>query len=215
MSSRESIFRLPRLVGVPRRHLSTILVFGVAFVLGAAPFLGAKKIPGFVPLISVFGVEHRELLLPVSSFLMGLVALAIQFYAGESIASQSVRRSFGLLLLVVAAGTLGLVYLYAEKVVKVEGFDEPFVIGWARYSDCPCPRGNNGECIAGLAQNVDDCWRGVGQVKLALYLCYLVAIEGFVTLCGLLVLQRPKRRTRRRAAAAATPPEKQPAETSD
>lgn len=185
-------FKLPRLSrGVPSRHVNTILIFGVAAVLGAAPFLGAQRIPGFAPLISVFGEEHRQLLLPVSSFLMGVIALAIQFYAGESIARQSIRRSFGMLLLVVAAGTIGLLVLYVSYVVKVPEIEVPSVVGWSLRPNC-CPPGSREDCIAGLAQDVEVCWSGVGQVKLALYLCYLVAIEGFVTLCGLLVI-RPRR----------------------
>ena len=188
--------------GISRRLLSTILGFGVAFALGAAPFLGAKRIPGFEPLIAIFPEQHRNLLLPFSSLLMGIVALAIQFFAKERINRRSLRKGFVPILLVVVIGALALLILYTSYVVAVPnrmaGGNDLFIIGWSRLPSCNECR-SDVDCIEGSAQDLESCWTGINQVKLALFLSYLIAIEGFAVLAGLLVLQQEEIRNQRPA----------------
>lgn len=193
--------RLP--TDLSRRFVSAILGFGVAVALFAGLFLGAKRIPGFEPLIAVFPQEHQSLLLPISSILIGLVALSVQFYAGEAIARKSIRKGFGLILLIVLAGTLALLVLYVGFVKKVPnnltGLDEVVVIGWSRLSTCNCPP-SDVACIGGLTFDLGSCWSeaSIAQVKLSLFLSYLVAVEGFAILAGLWVLQGEKSRPQAR-----------------
>lgn len=187
--------------GTSRRLVSMILGFGVGVGLAAALFLGAKRIPGFEPLIAIFPEEHQTLLIPFSSLLIGLVALAIEFYAGEAIARRSIRKSFGMLLLIVITSILTLLVTYVLFVRKVynpivEAY-EMEIIGWSRLPPpfCNCPPGNDVECIEGISYNIETCWSGrsIIMVKLALFFSYLIAIEGFAVLAGLLVLRPPKR----------------------
>lgn len=199
MTSRAPVLKLPRLSGVPRRQLNAILLFGVAFVIGAAPFLGAKRIPGFAPLISVFPERFHTILIPISGILFSVVALAVRFFSDEALTRRGVRRIFTILCVVVAAAAIGLLALWVAYVHEVAELGKTFVIGWSQRPGCTCPPGDVADCILGVAQEVDACWRGVFQVKLALFLCYLVAVEGFGVLAGLLVI-RPDRRSSEKPA---------------
>lgn len=204
--------------GISSRLLSNILGFGVAFALGAAPFLGAKRIPGFEPLIAIFPEKYRNLLIAFSSLLMGAVALAVQFFAGKAITRHGLKRGFVPVLLVMVAGVLALLILYVSYVVAIPnpvfGGDDLYIIGWSRLPSCKC--GSDADCIEGFAQDLASCWRGITQVKLALFFSYLIAIEGFAVLAGLLTLQqekiRPPRRTapRKRTKSKRAPEEPKP-----
>lgn len=205
---------IPLPTGLPRKFLSELLVFGVACALSAAPFLGAKRIPWFEPLISIFPEEQRSLLIPVSSLLIGLVALAIQFYAGEAISRRSIRKGFPLILLIVLISIVSLLTLYVSYVVRLQvNVDEEvvvqrFVIGWYRLPTCKC--GSDLDCIIGASQAIEKCWseRSITQVKLALFLSYLIAIEGFAVLVGLLVLRGEKIRQQKIQKRSARQPKK-------
>jgi hypothetical protein len=190
--------RLP--AGEARRFVSALLGFGVAVGLFAAPFLGAKRIPGFEPLIAVFPEEHRKLLIPVSTLLIGLVTLALQFYAGEAIARRNIRKGFLALSFVVVASIVALLVLYTGFVVQdVGGYGKSYVIGWTRLPlpGCQCPpSANDRDCIEGLAFRLGSCWSdgSVFGVKVSLFLSYLISIEGFAGLVALLVLGQKRAR---------------------
>lgn len=193
-----------------RRFVSAILGFGVAVALFTGLFLGAKRIPGFEPLIAIFPQEHQNLLLPISSILIGFVAISVQFYAGERIARRSVRKGFGMILLIVVTATIALLALYVAYVVKIPnnltGQDEVVVIGWSRLSTCECPPTvEDKDCIAGLTFDIGSCWSSssINGVKLSLFLSYLIAVEGFAVLAGLLVLQPKARPSRTRRSKGA------------
>lgn len=186
--------RLPG--GEVRSIVSTVLGFGISVALFLAPFLGKKSIPGFEPLIAVFPEEHKKLLIPVSSLLIGVVALVVQFYAGEFIARQRIRRGFFVLSLIVVAGLVALLILYSGF---VNVWEEPpgavVIVGWSRLPGCGCPPGNTKQCIEGLAfVDLGSCWSEGSRlgVRISIFLSYLVSIEGFAGLAGLYVLQRKK-----------------------
>ena len=221
---------LLHLTGVPRRLASAILGSGVVVALFVAPFLGSRRIRGFEPLLSLFREDQQALPLAIATFFIGLVALAIQFFATESIARRSILRRFKLLLPAVAAGPLVLAILYLWHVAWVdvpigEGVfrKQSFVVGWSRLTSCEClDTESNAKCIEGLSYDEADfgsCWSegSILQVKLALLLLYLVAIEGFGILAGLLVLKpprkkrTPRKRKRRKPAAPVTPGKTPPA----
>lgn len=179
--------------------------FGVAVATGAAVFLGMSRVPLFSPLLDAIPEELRELLLPLSSFLMGLVALAVQFYAGERIVRSRLRRRFtaGLLLLLVGlvallGFTLALVKEVPLPVVLEDGRPAVmvFIAGLWRKADCQCGSVSLESCMEGLAYDVSGCWSGASIVlaKLSLALSYLALIGGFGALVGLLLLQETARR---------------------
>ena len=73
-----------------QRYVRYVVGFGVAVGVGLAPFLG--KVPGLDVLARLFPPDLKSTLIPFSAFLMGLIAVAIQYYSAESI-SRPVLRS--------------------------------------------------------------------------------------------------------------------------
>jgi hypothetical protein len=197
------------LPGAARRLVGLLLALGVGVGAGLAPLLGMKKIPYFSALVELLPPQLEEYVIPASAFLMGLVAVAVQFSFGEVIARKSLRRRFFVAFLAVLLGFLALVTLRSSYVKSVPDWNEPVVIGWSRlpYSKdgkdgCGCPKGvSDEECIASIAFQVSRCWDS-GGVKLSLVLSYLLAIGGFGGLIGLLVLQEEAQRRQRRQSAA-------------
>ena len=204
---------------VSSRFLSVIVGSGVVAGLLAAPFLGAQRIPGFEPLIALFSEREGKGLIPISTFLIGLLTLAVQFYAGEILVRRSIRKAFPILFLIVVGSVLCLMLLYLSYVVSVwnelGGRDETFVVGWSRLSSetCGCPPSmDDDECIVGLAFDLSSCWspRSRLGVRLSLFLSYLVAVEGFAALAGLIVLQRGLIRRQQRKKTPRRPRRRKP-----
>src|SRR4051812_25046827 len=65
-----------------KRFVRSVLGFGVGVGLGLAPFLGKLGVPGFSALLSLFPEALSAFLIPVSAFLMGMLAAVTQFYSG-------------------------------------------------------------------------------------------------------------------------------------
>jgi len=190
------------LPGAARRLVGLLLALGVGVGAGLAPLLGMKKIPYFSALVELLPPQLKEYVIPASAFLMGLVAVAVQFSSGEVIVRKSLRRRFFLAFLAVLLGFLALVILRSSYVKSVPGWNEPVVIGWSRLPGCGCPKGISDEdCIANIAFQVSRCWDS-GGVKLSLVLSYLVAIGGFGALIGFLVLQEEAQRRQKRQSSA-------------
>lgn len=188
-----------------RRYVAYLVGFGVAVATGAAVFLGMSRIPLFSPLLSILPERQRDLLLPLSSFLVGLVALAVQFYSGERIMRDRLRRRFGVGLVLLLVGLLVLLTLtslYVEEVQPPGLPDEPqpekliFISGLWQRADCECGSVSLEKCMEGLAYDPGLCWSdlSVGFSTLSLSLSYLAVIGGFGALVGLLLLQETARR---------------------
>lgn len=196
-----------------RQFVRLLVGFGVGVGVGSAPFLGTVNVPLFAQLVEVFPNDGRNRLFALGAFAMGLVAVAVQFYAGEAASRPRVRRLFSLTLLVivVALAALGvLVIKYVEQIDVTGGQVASFAIAGARRpaSVCPCePEASNQECLASLTANpalIDRCWSSdtTKNVHLALLAAYLLLTGGFGALIGLLILQRVAKRqaaTRRRS----------------
>jgi hypothetical protein len=195
-----------------RRFVRYALSFGVSVGVGMAPFLGKIKIPGFEALLELFPAQLQGVLIPLSAFLMGLVALAIQFYHSERIATGNLRKYFKLGFAAMLAGFFLFVILYKLFVIRV-----PFaggervaavVVTPTRLSMCGCdPRLTNYDCIRTLSFDPAaqaTCWGGEALEirELSLMIPYLLLTSGFGALIGLLILkednQRFQRRVRRR-----------------
>jgi hypothetical protein len=184
-----------------RQLVKYILGFGVGFALGLARFLGAFGIPGFVPLLALFPIESRVPLIPVSAFLMGLVAVGVQFYSDDAIDRRSLRKPFVVVSGVLVAGLVALLLLY-NFVVPIGTSKERVIVGWSRLPSpgCECKTSDSdSKCVAGLAQELGTCWTesSIRWVRNGYYLTYLLVTGGFVALVGLLALQQKAKREER------------------
>ncbi|HEX9671603.1 MAG TPA: hypothetical protein VGC93_19195 [Thermoanaerobaculia bacterium] len=168
-----------------------------------APFLGKYRVPGFEPLLQLFPESSKTFLISTSAFLMGIVAVVVQFYSGETITRSDVSRRFKRSAATILVAFFTLVTLYSWRVLRVKdpetGRYEPVVLGWWRISNaegCGCTTRDDFKCAEGLGFGADlgSCWPHYGQVMTSLQLIYLGLTGGFGGLIGLLLLQEEARR---------------------
>lgn len=188
-----------------RRFVRYLVGFGVAVGLGSAPFLGKIEVPGFDTLLRLLPRDLQSNVLPFSAFLMGVIAVAVQFYSGERIAKRTLERRFRLALFTLAGGLVLFIILHGLLVVAVPIGDEitRVTVSFSRVPPpaCGCPAEmSDPDCLAevSLAPGaVESCWGGgpVRLARLALSLTYLALTGGFAALIGLLLLrtERSKR----------------------
>lgn len=217
----KSDIQLPTILA--SRYVKYIVGFAVAVGVGLAPFLGVVQIQAYQALLEIFDdFFDRQTLIAFSTFLMGVIAVAIQFYAGERISRRAIRRRFTAALAALLIGLFTLFSLYQTKVVPVsfsDLSDQPLIVvlGWSRSDDCPCPPSDSiGQiklCLEGMQYDPGPCWPGNRGVKLAMMLAYLLLMGGFAALVGLLLLQeeifrrqRQAQAVKRRESEANTPP---------
>jgi hypothetical protein len=210
-----------------RRYVLYVGGFGLAVGFGLAPFLG--KIPGLDALLTIFPESLRSFLIPLSFFLMGVVALVIQFYSGETLSRTLLRKRFLWSLIALLIGFAMLLTLVNFLVIPFSidhgGKTVHVLISFSRTTACPCPRSDSdSSCLRKISLNpvkIEDCW-GSGAIqrsRLLLSLCYLFVIVDFGALIGLLLLQedakkKQQRRPRKTAAAPKTPDSTPPQGTS-
>ncbi|HWM89541.1 MAG TPA: hypothetical protein VN493_02110 [Thermoanaerobaculia bacterium] len=196
---------------MPRRFVRYVLSFGISVGIGMAPFLGKIKVPGFEALLELFPRQLQGVLIPLSAFLMGLVALAIQFYHSEKIAAGSLRRYFRMGFIAMVLGFFLFVVLHRLFVIRVPlGRGESHaavVVTPTRLETCGCERRlTNYDCVRTLSFDpaaLATCWGGEAQQvrELSLMIPYLLLTSGFGALIGLLVLKEdtPAKRKQRRS----------------
>ena len=193
-----------------RRFVRHLVGFGVAVAVGCAPFLGTLRVPGFTALLDLFPLQLQGRFVAMSPFVMGVVALAVQFYAAERLSRKLLKRWFGRGLLLLGATFVLLLVVYALAIVEVPYLQGErtarFVVGFDRTDTCPCPpQWSNPQCMADKLDvvRVEQCWSPatVRSFELLLTLSYLTLIGGFAAMTGLLVLAEQ----RRRGGASPTP----------
>lgn len=193
-----------------RKYVRYVVGFGVGVAVGMAPFLGLLDVPLFAPLLSMFPASVRATAIPLSAFLMGLVAVGIQFASGERVSRRWLRWSFMVTFLALVVGLVVLLSLYTGNVLtvpNVEGadgrtLDVRLVVGGDRPDPpppgCECPQTlGDVSCIQEIGfENAAACWgrRQVARAEQALTLAYLFLTGGFGALIGLLLLQEGSRK---------------------
>lgn len=193
---------------IARRYVRYVVGFGVAVGIGLAPFLG--KIAGVDALLTLLPRSLHGSLIPLSAFLMGLIAVAIQFYSGETLRHAALRRRFGVTWLLLLAGFLLLFCFYYLFVVQVPyeagRKTAHFIIGSSRIQGgtCECaPTDGEKQCIQKLSfdpAGIETCW-DPGSIRLRellLSLSYLLVTGGFGALIGLLLLTEQARQQKKR-----------------
>jgi hypothetical protein len=212
--------RLPRLSDLPpevRRFVIYVGGFSVVVGVGLAPFLGKVKVKGFAPLLELFPLQLRSVLIPLSTFLMSLIAAGVQFNAGERVAARRIRRLFRGGLVAMVLGLLLFTALYFEFVRFPSFGGAGFVaviVSASRNPGCGCPQGIGDEaCIQLLSvapEAIASCWGGpsLRHRELELGVAYLCLTGGFACLVGLLVLRlgQQERRKSERAGRSPKPP---------
>ncbi len=199
-----------------RRWVRLVLGFGVGIGVGLAPFLGKLSVPGFDALLTVFPEELRPTLIPLSAFLMGLVAVGVQFLHGERLRRRHLRLAFLAAFVAVLAGFVWLVAVYDDVAVRIEipatAAVRTFLIAPQRLAPpvCPCPQWwADEECIRETLdpRRIERCWgsRSLRRSRKTLRSGYLVLTSGFGALIGLLLLQEPQE-TKPRARPGPKPP---------
>ena len=192
-----------------RRYVRYVVGFGVAVGIGLAPFLG--KVPGLDVLARLFPPDLRSTLIPFSALLMGVIAVAVQYFSTESISRPALRRRFTFSLAAVVAGLFLFLVLHDFLVVQfpIEGGGStlPVIVALHRTEDCPCKTSSDIECLSQISANpraVERCWgsRPLKMSRLVLGFSYLLVTGGFGALIGLLLLQEE---SRRRGAKAKRP----------
>lgn len=179
--------------------------FGVGFAVAMAPLIGAKEIPFFRPLADLLSESHRNVLIPVSALLLGLIAMSVHFLLGEKVSRARIRKTFVATLIAIGVSVVALVTLHQLYIVKAGCSAEPIVLGWSRLESCGCEPGSSDRtCLEDSACQIEGCWKEsqARQVTLSIYLSYLFILCGFEVLVGLLTLQESARAIARRRGRA-------------
>jgi len=210
--------KIPAPPSLSQTLVKRILGFGVWIAVGLAPFLGAHKLPLFPALLELYPASLRPVLLPLSGFLMGVIALKVETAGVGRLTRKSLDRWFRRAEVMLAASFLLLVVLYLLLVARVQYQRLPppaptetmaFVTGAptvpAHPGECECRQGQNADaCIEDISLNeklVPTCfgpWR-VKLASLALTLLYLILTGSFAAAVGVFVLRQRMERDRQQA----------------
>lgn len=172
-----------------------MLAFGVSVALGMAPLLGNVGIPGFVSILALFPTrpfDHTTPLIAVTGLLMGLVALAVQYFQDEGVATSKRNRMF----VTGAAGLVAcLILMFGMYLFSVEQIgDHNVLVGWQDPKCSVCLELPRSACLAKITlatSDIDRCF-GSSSVRVAallLALLYMAALSLLGMLIGLLMLK--------------------------
>jgi hypothetical protein len=192
----------------------------VRYFGGFAVGVGLALVPA-LPLSVLFPNDLRPVLVSISAFVLGVIALAVQFVSSERLSRRLVRRLFVVALAAVAAGLVLLVPMYLSRVVTLEvpAAKQPtqrFVVGRERLDPpaCPCPTAQNDkDCLQEYisTERISQCWTKSDLVysQLLLLSGFVVVTTGFGAMIGALLLQgiaiRREQRQRRGRSSPSKP----------
>lgn len=186
--------------GIAGRWVRFVVSFGVGSVIGLAPYLGLVQVPPFKSLLEMIPESLRPTTIPVAAALMGIIAVAVQWYAGERVTRRWLRRRFGWALGIAVAMVFLFMFVQTTYVVTVTADGgatvRSFVVATARLPSCKCPPSAGDQiCINGLGWNeaeIEQCWgdRPVRQARNILRASYLFTTGSFAVLVGLLLLRK-------------------------
>jgi hypothetical protein len=184
---------------ISKRYLRWFLGFSVGVGVGLAPYLGIVKIPGFVPLLSLYPDSLRNVVIPLASILMGVIAVCIQWYAEEKVSRAKLKTWFFNSLKSFVIGFIFLIILqfsFIERIAVEAGKSwATFIVAGQRTQSCDCNNSlSDSQCIQRITfdeAEIAKCWgdRKIRFVKLSLTLVYLWTTCSFGALVGIVVLK--------------------------
>src|SRR5215216_996968 len=191
--------KLPEPPGLGKRLVRYILGFGVSLAIGLAPFLGKVDIPLFDSLLSILPESEQAVLIPLSSALMAVIAVAVQWWAISKVSGAWLQRVFSRILVVLATSFALFLIVHNFWVVRVPiaGGDEyvSFLVGFNRPIRSPCGvEISDSRCIALLTFDptlISSFWgdRAIRVSRLLVFVSYLSFMGAFGALVGLLILK--------------------------
>ena len=204
-----------------RLWVRALVGFMVGASVGLAPYLGLMNVPMFVPLLELLPRSVRSTAIPLSSALMGVIAMWVQWYGWDRTSPRWLKRSFVRGLVASLSLLILLMIIHTAVVVGVEvdggGASESFIVSLRRTPACKCALETpDSACIKLISfeeSEIQRCWgdRPVRFAKLSLGMAYLATTTSVGLLCGLVVLRDFKRgptkqpkqpKARRRVTAA-------------
>lgn len=206
-----------------------VLGFGVWFAIGISPFLGNKDVPGFSSLLSMYPESMRAVVIPLASFLMGVMALVVDFAAARgNFGEDALWLRFKRTVAISVGSLLLLAGVYFFTVVRIVKTVSPtadvtlaFVTGTLSVphqypgSKCACLEGEAAtNCLRTTVvtpENLDNCFGSarIAVATLVLTLLYLLLTGSFVAAVGLQILYQKQAAitaARSRSAPTSTPP---------
>lgn len=187
---------------VAKLFVKYVLGFGVGVAAGLAVYLGKLDFPLFAPLLHMIPDRLQPVLIPLSSALMGTIAVITQFYSQNKVAEKQLRPLFARCAIGFVIALLAYMTVQSMVAVRIETVgdaSETFLVGFSRPIAPPCPAGvSDEECIKRLTfnnGNIASFW-GKGSIvtaQLALQLTYLATTGFFGTLIGLVILSAGKK----------------------
>jgi hypothetical protein len=174
------------------RWLKYFLGFTVGVGVGLSPFYGAKIVPAFSPLLGLYPLDLRNTIIPLSGFLMGMVAVIVQIASYEKLSKKNLRRWFMRTVIVFVASFVLLVISYFLLVVRIETIQESKAVTFAVVtgsltvparppaSRCTCEVGEPADmCIGDISLNplnVRSCFGATRVAVATLILSFLYLI---------------------------------------
>ena len=182
-----------------RKLVKSILGFGISVAVGLAPYLGKYDIPFFSPLLDLIPESLHATIFPLSSAFMGVLAVAVQWYAGERVTLAWLGRLFRwtLLFSLITFIVLGVIHILVVVKVPIPAINDSatFLVGFKRPVRPPCTAEvSDAECIQKITLDeaaIASFW-GDRQIRLAalsLILAYLLFMGTFGIMIGLLLLR--------------------------
>jgi hypothetical protein len=208
---------------IVRSWVRLVVAFSASVALGLAPYLGKLRVPGFDALLSLIPDDLHSVALPLSAAFMGLIAVWIQWSAGNRPRKTWIQKRFRIMMFI---GILGLILFWVVNTfvvvripIRAEDRVGVYLIGFRRLPTSPCPPIiSDVDCVRQVTpeeSQLAKVW-GDNQLRisrLALLGSYFVATSSFGMLVGLIVLQKSlqrttprRRRGKRRSFRRAEPP---------
>jgi hypothetical protein len=208
------------LVALPdhgRKYLWYVLGFGVTLVVGMAPLLGRRGIPGFSPLGDILPLNVKDGVIVIASVLMTAPAIGVQFFSGEAFTAKRLSRAFAVVFLALVIGTFMLYGAYAHDVIQVPFLGErgtaAYIVGRTMVKDCPCLERNLtisqciGDAITTNPVAVAACYdpQEISARESRLSMLYLFVMFAFGVLIGLVVVKEARPRPAPREPSKTAP----------
>lgn len=197
------------------KFLRYILSFVVTFGVGLAP-IWSGKVPGFHGVLDVYPKDLQDSI-PFVSLGMSVVAVAVQFFAGDFMSRRRLKITFSVVVVVFMVLMLATYVAYKVVVVRIQvpasHENVAYVVGATPLPTCDCAkRGLEIRRCIGFAISVNPdevaaCFsrEEIAARSILLSVLYILLMLSLAVLIALLMLKEsmPKERPKKTARPAA------------